>query len=394
MLQFLIQIHGYQFIISEQNILKLVINNDLDTLYPTCSISITDLQGVYTNKLTHIGEYLYIVISPPVSSETDKKEQALALIFLINEHILKKFDYKTIEYTLECSFFTAQNFGAHINYATDRTLPAVSPYKIIFDIMKLANIPMADIKLPNTDFPIHYISDQNHTVKDDIHYCLNMACTDKTPPSYLYYHMIDQEYVFLNNAYIVKNKDYICNTKLALPNINGTDIANSDVNIENPRLYTANTNLLYHQKTGKLKSWTYHHLKRIWEISEILPEQYDNLFNKNIKETKTVKTVYANIPYDDLNIQYSETNFEKDLYFRLHDIETGTNCLEFTVNGNIIRDCGQIINISCHDPNYANQYGGIWVVYSIAHIFENGVYKNVINAFRTFNYQFKDGKKQ
>lgn len=379
----------YSFSIFNNMLLKLRIDNNLDSFFPTGSIIFQDIDGKYTNLYTHFGQYMKIVILPPQSSENNSsKTPNISLVFLVTEHKLIEYNVRKPKYKISGVLHYESSFNKHIIYATNKNYSKKSPYFLIKNILSNVGI---DIKtqLPNCTQAIHFISDQNNTVMDAVKYCLMMGTSQNDPPAYLYYHIINDQFLIVNRDSLLKQPTYACNLDLVIPNEKGVEKIDNSLILYNIQAYSNIDSEYFYQTAALQDRWTYDQIQRKWVQTIIKPQKYQELLSFDNKKQKNIKTSFDIQAYQQTGIRLYATNFQYNLYARLHNLQIGSNCLQFYVEGNIIRDCGQIIKINCLDTNFANIYGGFWQTYSVTHIIQADRYSNIINTYRTFNNNFR-----
>lgn len=380
---------SYYIKISQQAFQKLVIRNSIDGFYPTAILQFVDYNGAYTSHMRNVGQYIRIMISAPDSTETDsQKKKVMDLYFSIQNHKMLGYSNKEITYQLECKFWTARNFAMHINYSTyinQTESNMLSPYQIISNLLLKINYPIKDQNIPPSNHKIYYITDQNATVKNAIDYCLYYGCDQQNPPTYLYHHLLDNQPVLYNQAFITKMTTYKINMGLSLITDQGVGDVNKELIIDSPNLFSNNQSLLHYQEKALYIQWQYNHIERTWSQNIYTPEKIDKLLTISEQQSKTIKSSFYPETYEESNIRLYKYNFETNIYQKLKDLDLGSNNIRFTVIGNMLRDVGQPIYINGNQKNYYNAFCGFWQIYSILHIFTKQKYTNDIIGYRTFN---------
>ena len=73
------------------------------------------------------------------------------------------------------------------------------------------------------------------------------------------------------------------------------------------------------------------------------------------------------------------------MYLFLRELQLGTNSIMFDTVGNITRDAGQYVNLTCANESQIPRYEGLWHVYSCEHKWSGKIYTNRLVCYRTFN---------
>ena len=76
---------------------------------------------------------------------------------------------------------------------------------------------------------------------------------------------------------------------------------------------------------------------------------------------------------------------DQKMYEFLRNLQLGTNSIVFDVVGNVTRDAGQYVNLTCANESQIPRYEGLWNVYSCRHIWSGKIYTNQLVCYRTWN---------
>ena len=287
---------SYYVEISQQAFEKLVIRNSLDGFYPTAIITFKDFNGAYTSHLRHVGQYVRVMVTAQKSTQTQSENNyKLDLYFSIEDHKMISYTNREITYQLHCRFWTARNFGMHVNYSTfinKYESNMISPYVIVSNLLKKINYPIKKQFIPPSNHSIYYITDQNETVKDAIDYCLYYGCDQQNPPTYLYHHLIDNQPVLYNQSFIKKMKNYKINMGLAILTDEGINDVNKELIIQNPTLFSNNSSIYHYQEKALYIQWDYDHIHRTWSQDIYTPRKIDELLTITDEKNKAIKTSF------------------------------------------------------------------------------------------------------
>ena len=89
--------------------------------------------------------------------------------------------------------------------------------------------------------------------------------------------------------------------------------------------------------------WNFDQIGRKWTRRVYLPERIDKLLTYNTDEYKTVKSVFYRQSAADCGVEYHRANWEYDFYYRMKNLDLSSNNVVFIIQGNILRDAGQVI---------------------------------------------------
>ena len=378
-----------QYILYQESIVRIIIENDLECFTPKIRLSYKDINNVYTNGHEMVGQFLRVVIKEP-DSESDEKvtPKYFDNIYMITRAEIIDFAVSYTIYEIEAVHESIINLSRHVNYATSKDLSPISPYKIITDILKKVNIDINDNNVAKTNRKIHYITTQEQTVKDIIKYCLAAGVDKEIKPAFYFWNIkLNTPYVWSVDLDMGEEDQYYANSALSYYTNSGGNISTPDSLIRNVQMINANPVPSFIQQSGLDIVWNYDQLSRTWSQEITTAKRIkENLSPVPEQEKKEIKSNFHIYGYETYGIRHYHPNYDfLTLYKKYRDLTLGTNSLELISRGSIIREVGQTIRLNCEDPNLSPLIGGPWKVYRMLHIFEGNFYTNSMVLFRTFS---------
>lgn len=378
--------------IKQESIKQIIIGNDLECFTPQLTLMYKDMNNVYANTHEMIGQFLRVVIKQP----TDVNEKTTPKYFdniymIVNARIIDfAVTYSTFEF--EAVHESIIKLNRHINYATNKNLSPISPYKVITDVLKKAAIDVNEKNVTKTTNRIHYITTQEQTVKDVIKYGLAAGVNKDSEPAFYYWNMIKETpYIWSMNLDMGEENNYYGNFGLTFYTGQGGNVSSSDLLVRNVSMINANPVDSFIQESGLDIVWNYDQLNRTWNQTITTPYKINKLLSPVPELLKNrIKSNFKIYDYNTYGIRQYHSNFDfLTLYKKYRDMMLGTNTITIDVRGLVVREVGQTIELKCNDDNISPLLGGRWKIYRILHVFEGNNYNNSIVLFRTFSLKEK-----
>jgi hypothetical protein len=378
-----------------ENIGNFVIYNSIESFAPTIVMRYLDSEFELSHILNNNKFYLHFSLQSEQLDREGKNPVNISDIFIINN---VKIIYQR-ESGILYEFSGVQRndlfLSLNVNVTHDKA-ELVSPYDMITAALSKAEL-MFDPDYTNTDKRISFISPQSWSVKDIVNYCLEVAVTKKTPPSYFFTRLHDKTCMLWNQFTKSKIAQNVWNRTLKVvtknisvdhnPNKNEiiSDIQTNVALGGSDNLRLLSTRVFNH----------FNHDKREWTQTIYSNKDMIGLVEliKNNPKTQ-YKDVFLNI--DEIGYKIFKNELRQDypswhehkIYNILRNLEICSENIQFKVAGQLSRDCGQALLLSVTDESLKNKFDGIWVIYSCAHIFDGSSYYNEIVCYRTMNKNF------
>jgi len=249
---------------------------------------------------------------------------------------------------------------------------------------------------PSISNKVHFITNQNMYAIDAVKFLLSKAVStlDVSPPSYLIYNIKDNKGFITSRENLFKEKSieaqpdstksYYSITESSLgKQFQMKDVRTDSVTIEKDVGGLENSKLLYNYGFYK-----YNHKERVWENDKISKIGLNDTLTKGIAGA-TDNSVYLGAGTEDMelarNYQFPTINHQR-MYDVLKHLELFSSNIQFTVDGDLNLDVGQVITVKevSDSGGKTEMFNGKWLIIKIRHSFRNKEYKTNIICARTF----------
>lgn len=381
-----------------QNINQMILYNDIQCMSPTFELTYFDIGQTLIKLLDNNNLLLHIsMIQPPPNPNDPYWQKAdllnLNLLFNIDKvSTLFKKNTNTM-YRFNATHYNQTSLLKNINYATTKDLKNTSnikesPLVIIKELLHNVDYPI-DQFVNDTIQRINFISSQTMSVKDCIDYLLRKAISINDPPTYFVHNLKSGKAMLINNK--------ILEDRLYNPTNNFNVYGNADSKSLNFDLLSQVSNLTNNSFNAGILSERYlsqftfrefNQNTRKWSEVIFDYDKINNLFNREILNNsnlyESIFTIKEKVNENDMKYDFPVHNDQK-MYMFLRELQLGTNSIAFDVVGNVTRDAGQYVNLTCANEGQIPRYQGLWHTYSCEHKWSGKIYTNQFVCYRTFN---------
>lgn len=220
------------------------------------------------------------------------------------------------------------------------------------------------------------------------------------PPAYLIHNLM------ANKAYITTIENCFKATSIAeQPSITKFPFSISEAIIPSrqfvmfkPNLLSLNGGIELAKTFSNYKFSEYNQEKREWSTYNISKNVMNDLLTKGI-ESSTENSLYLNRSTNDIEMAKYYKNAPHShpvMYDILRNLELYTSQIQFTVEGSLDIDVGQVINVAETGDleSRREQFGGKWLISKVKHSFRNKEYRVNIIGTRRFYQQSHNYIKQ
>ena len=385
------------FVLETKNIQSIVFENNLISVIPYVKIRYKDYNNLLTPYFKKNGLVLKINMhTESLPGNNLDKEFYVEHLDIIQDPTNES-NRTVTTYMISGFDFNMFKMLLHPNYSTDHSSAGTSTFKIIYDILNKIGYNFMQLNY-DPEINIQFISGKNMEAIDIIDYCLARSISEKTPPTYFMTQLLSGKgQLFGGKANITKDNVHLLNVPsntFKLEHVQKLTRENGIRNIENTSA-TEGFELVRLLENDTF--YDFNHLQRKWSTTKYEHKKKINLLsNLNAEDKKTfASSLFTPTALDMIEEEYCRyyPNFSKTvIYPILINIELGSNCISFEVDGNLTYDCGQYIVLDTGDVNLKNVYEGLWNIYGCKHIFENGKYITSFACYSTYRYKSMNEK--
>lgn len=379
-----------------QNINQMILYNDIQCMCPTFELTYFDLGQNLTKILDNNNLLLHIAMiqPPPNGQEYWKKADLLNLDLLFNvdkiSTVFKK--NNNTMYRFNTTHFNQKYLLKNINYSTIKDLKDTSntkesPLAIINKLLFKVDYPTDQI-VNDTTQRINFISSQTMSIKDCVDHLLRKAVSVEDPPTYFVHNLKSGKAMLINSK---KLQDRLYNPTNFFNVYGAADskYLNFDLltQVSNLVNNSFNAGILSERYLSQFKFRHFDQNTRKWSTTTFNYNKINNLFNREVLNSnmyESVFTIKEKVDNNDMSYDFPNDN-EQKMYLFLRELQLGTNSITFDVVGNITRDAGQYVNLTCANEAQIPRYEGLWHVYSCEHKWSGKIYTNQLVCYRTFN---------
>lgn len=385
--------------IPTKNILYFSIDNSISELCPKAMFKIVDPQYGVSNKIRRQNTFLKVEIEKLMDDASDEpSDQKINLTFLITDYKIVSFSEESITYEIMCELDLSVLLNKTCEYATNPEKPE-NPLNIAYEILKQVNYPLyqTEVKVDNSikrtrwyppvsDTEINFITYQNMTVKNALKYLLSITGINCESPVYLMHNLTDNKSFLSSRTHLLRDEWIESAPGVTKIQFN---FASNMVGPSHNMKFLKTAGEVGGSETSKLlANYTftkYDHIKREWDSVTYDRDALDDTLTgfRNDREKSLLR--YGNIQNDPEFkyefIPYSEP-FLNDV---LRDLDLYSSSVQFTVDGNLKLDVGEIIMIQemQNDPSKSEQFFGLWMISKVRHSFKDQLFKTNIICTRT-----------
>lgn len=384
--------------IPTKNILYFSIENSIETCCPTALFKIVDPQYGVINKIRRQNTFLHVMLERMIDEQAkDIQDQKIDLTFLIVDYNIVSFSEESITYEIKCELDVAVLLNKLCEYATTPEYPE-NPIDIIYNILKQINYPLYQTETnvngskkptrwypPDSNTLINFITYQNMSVKNALKYLMSITGIECENPLYLIHNITDNKSFLTTRPHLLRNE-----WVEKAPGVTKINF-NFEPNIVGPThnmKFLKTDGLVGGAETSKLLAnymfSRYDHIKREWDhITYSRDKLNEKLIGKsNSNETSLLR--YGNIE-NDIDFKYEFIpHSEQILNDVMRDLDIHSSNIQFTVEGNLKLDVGEIIIIGdvLNNTSKKEQFFGTWMISKVRHSFKDQLFKTNIICTR------------
>ena len=362
-----------------------------------------------TSKLRKENIRLRLIISKGNSNIS------LDSIWIVKKYDILNFATSSIQYKIWAELDCAIPLYTTCHYATSNDLyndvdGGENPYSIIKSILNNVGFKLyPDISIdengneirnryspPSTSNKIHFITNHNMYAIDAVKFLLSKAVStlDVSPPAYLIYNIKDnkgfittRENLFRTSSIEAQpdsTKAYYSITEASLgKQYQMKDVRTDSIMSDKDAGGIENSKLFYNYGFYK-----YNHKNRIWENDRVSKISInDNLTKGSSGQTDNSVLIGSGAEDYELarNYQFPTIKHQK-MYDVLKHLELFSSNIQFSVDGDLNLDVGQVINVKevSDSGGKTEMFNGKWLIIKIRHSFRNKEYKTNIIYARTY----------
>lgn len=387
---------------------QILLSNCLYRYSPKLTIQYNDINYRLLNLIQLGTTYVYIQLRNDTKEEAlttegiahDKNEINCA--FLIDDIQILYQDKGGAIISINCVHSNIIPLCKKANYATNKSKGPSSPLRIIQDILKSVNYDL-NKNYVEVDKLIDFTSVVGQRVNQAVDYLLRQAITPKTPPSYLYHNIMNNQGMIYNRQLIPDNIIRDENVLFIYAEEGIEQIKERNI-ISEIKCQSLLSGTYMYDQYARYIFHNYDHLKRKWtqdvfNPNDVIKLMTDGLLEKNHDNTEYTTDLYYETNKNKLNLTgdfRSDRRYEFPnqnyiyMYDYLKDLELFSSTISFKARGEIVRDVGQIIRIESKNAGAQTFCGGLWTITEIVHNWQNGMYINEILCHRTVRERYKD----
>jgi len=372
-------------ILFNDNIRSFKYWNDFFTGVPKAEILFEDINNQEIAKIRCDG-YSFVRLSLQYQLKKNKKTETVTIahdFILSNVTTVNKKADSTV-YKLTCiSFYNTYRDG-NIIYSSKNVK---SSTQIVEEMLEAGKYPYDQLPdLTQSNKMLKYIAPVNAGLGDCIDEILSYT---STVGSGLYYviHNISK-----NKAQLVCVNDVYSQKRIGSTNYVMIPTKDDFADFERSLMDLDSNNYIPGEEVYNLtKPMTFNnfnYLERSWSKDKYNYNNYKDINCKlSGKGSDLYQKIYKDVPKIVTNTMKFSSNFEplryKELRSRMNKLTFFSDVVQFKCTGNIKREVGELIAITCSNENLGNRYGGVWFIVRIYHKFEGGSYYNEIIAVRS-----------
>lgn len=362
-----------------------------------------------TSKLKKENIRFNLVIKKGVS------DQEINSIWIIKKYEILNVSTSAIQYRIYAELDCVIPLYTTCNYATSNDLfnnneGGENPYSIIKSILNNVGFKMYPDRSfdeegneirnryspPPPSKKIHFITNHNMYAIDAVKFLLSKAVStlDVSPPAYLIYNIKDNKGFITTRENLFKpssiesqpdstKADYSISEASLGKQYQMKDIKSDSVSSENDVGGIENSKLFYNYGFYK-----YDHKNRLWENDKISKVSINDNLTKGLAGS-TERSVYLGAGSEDYelsrNYQFPTINHQR-MYDILKHLELFSSNIQFSVDGDLNLDVGQVINVKEVEDSggKTEMFNGKWLIIKIRHSFRNKEYKTNLICARTY----------
>lgn len=380
-----------------QHINQMILYNDIQCFTPKFELIYFDLGQSLTKILDNNNLLMRVNLIQPPPNFNDpvwEKQNVLNMSLLFNvdkvETLFKK--NTNIMYKFSATHYNQTYLLKNINYATTKDLKDTSntkksPLVIINEILKKIKYSSDQIVNDSTQ-RIDFISSQTMNIRDCIDHLLRKAVSIYDPPTYFVHNLKTNKAMLINSKKLEDRLYNITNNLNVYGNADSKSL-NFDLisQVSNLTNNSFNAGILSERYLSKFRFRSFDQNTRKWNVTKFDYNIINNLFNQEILSNGIYESVFTDIKKvakNDMMYDFPVHN-EQKMYLFLRELQLGTNSICFDVVGNLTRDAGQYVNLTCANEAQIPRYEGLWHIYSCEHKWSGKIYTNQLVCYRTFN---------
>ena len=386
-----------------RNILYFSIDNSIDDFVPKATFKIIDNQFAISNKLRRQNTCIHLNVERLLdnnSNEDAVTDQKLDLTFIVTNYKILNFSQESITYEIDCELDTSILLKRICEYVTTPENPE-NPLDIAYSILKNNLYPLYQTEIngndnskiqtrwypPNVDTLVNFITYQNMTISDALKYLLSITGENCESPIYLIHNLTDNKGFFSSRAHLSRDEWLMdAPTVTKIPFNFATNLIGPSHNMK----FLRSNGEVGGAETTKLMSnymfSNYNHLDRTWSDTFFNREAINDALTDFKRPEETSLLHYNSISDIDYNyefIPYSE-QYINDV---MRDLDLYSSSIQFTVDGNLKLDVGEMIEFSemVQDTAKKEQFYGFWLISKVRHSFKDQLFKtNIVCTRITF----------
>lgn len=398
-------------LIPTDSILYMMFENSIENFVPQAEFHIHDDGHAISNTLKAQNCRIHVSIQKSGGDELVE----LALTFIVKDYHIAEVNMDHIEYKVMCELDNAIPLNTICEYATSCDLnndneQMENPYKIARNILiqtgyKLYPLTRKDehgqdvmtkFDLPYTNDYCHFITYPNMKTIDAIRYLFSYAVGENgmNPPAYLIHNLLDDKgYITtLENCFSpVSLKDQP--KPLTIPfSITEAVVPNRMYTMVEPDTNAANGGITNSQQFFNYRFMEYDQEQRLWEDYSINKMVLNDLITRGIIDSQEKSIYLKQLKEDITQSRYYKypTHHHPVLYDVMKNLELYSSNVQFTIDGDLRFDIGQVINVyeKGENDSEVEQFNGRWLISKIRHSFRNKEYKVNMICSRRFSQQY------
>lgn len=383
--------------LTSQNINQMILYNDIECFSPTFELTYIDISQTLQKILDNNNLLIHVSMGQPPPNSKDplwQKQNLLNLDLLFNVDKVQTLYKKNINtvYKFKATHYNKKFLLKNVNYATVKDLKDTantkeSPLAIINKILTKIDYPIDQI-LNDTTNRIDFICSQTMSVQDCIDHLLRKAVSINDPPTYFVHNIKSGKAMLINNKRLEERLYNPTNNLNVYGNVDSKSL-NFDLlsQVSNLTNNSFNAGIMSERYLSKFHFRHFDQNTRRWSTVTFDYNIINNLFNSEILTDSNYESIFTIKDKVDVNeMQYDFPNDnEQKMYLFLRQLQLGTNSINFNVAGNVTRDAGQYVVLSCSNEGQIPRYEGLWHIYSCKHKWSGTTYINEITCYRTFN---------
>lgn len=398
-------------LVPTDEILYMMFENSMDGWVPKAEFEIQDDAHALSNSLKAQNCRIHVSIEKSGGDEMVK----FSLTFIVKDYHVIEATQERTTYKIYCELDNAIPLNTICEYATscdlivDNEQPE-NPYKIARNILiqtgyKLYPLTRRNDKgqevptrydLPYTNEYLHFISYPNMRTVDALYYLFGHGVGENgmNPPAYLIHNLLDDKgYITtLENCFdelAIKEQP----KSLAIPfSITQSIIPSRQYTMFDTDTISTNGGINNAQLFFNYRFMEYDQEHRQWEDYSINKLVLNDLLTRGIIDSQE-KSIYLKMLKEDISqskyYKYPPHQHEI-LYDVMRNLELYSSNIQFTVDGDLRFDVGQVINIyeKGQNDSKVEQFNGRWLICKLRHSFRNKEYRTNMICCRRFSQKY------